>query len=127
MHVHTNQEAAIKHISQERLTVKLQENLESEISILKNHAHRNIVRLYDIERNDRHIYIVLEYCRGGDLQRFIKGQPRGRLSEGTARHFMRHLAAGLKFLNDRNLVRLFVLCCVVLYLCALGSPPPSLT
>lgn len=105
VHVQTNQEAAIKHISQERLTVKLQENLESEISILKNHAHRNIVRLYDIERNDRHIYIVLEYCRGGDLQKFIKTQPRGRLSEGTARHFMRHLAAGLKFLYDRNLVR----------------------
>jgi len=104
VHVQTNQEAAIKHISQERLTVKLQENLESEISILKNHAHRNIVRLYDIERNDRHIYIVLEYCRGGDLQRFIKGRASGRLPEATARHFMRHLAAGLQFLNDRNLV-----------------------
>ena len=61
VHIETNQEAAIKDISQERLTLKLQENLESEISILKNHAHRNIVRLYDIERNDKHIYIILEY------------------------------------------------------------------
>ncbi len=104
VHIETNQEAAIKDISQERLTLKLQENLESEISILKNHAHRNIVRLYDIERNDKHIYIILEYCRGGDLQRFIKHQPGARLGEGTAQHFMRHLAAGLKFLNDRNLV-----------------------
>jgi serine/threonine-protein kinase ULK2 len=47
---------------------------------------------------------VLEYCRGGDLQKFIKDQPGGRLAEPVARHFMRHLASGLKFLNDRNLV-----------------------
>ena len=47
---------------------------------------------------------MLEYCRGGDLQRFIKSQPGARLTEGCAQHFMRHLAAGLKFLNDRNLV-----------------------
>jgi len=104
VHVETSEEAAIKDISQERLTLKLQENLESEISILKNHAHRNIVSLYDIERSDRHIYIILEYCRGGDLQRFIKHQPGARLGEATAQHFLRHLAAGLKFLNDRNLV-----------------------
>ena len=45
----TNLEVAIKDISQEKLTLKLQENLESEISILKNHSHRNIVKLYDIE------------------------------------------------------------------------------
>lgn len=104
VHLVSNQEAAIKDILQERLTLKLQENLESEISILKNHAHRNIVRLYDIERSDKHIYIILEYCRGGDLQRFIKNQPGARLGEATAQHFLRHLAAGLKFLNDRNLV-----------------------
>jgi serine/threonine-protein kinase ULK/ATG1 len=128
VHLASNREVAIKDISQEKLTHKLQENLESEISILKNHSHRNIVKLYAIEvraaeeqvkeanahaprptfpqRNERHIYIILEYCRGGDLQRFIKAQPApSRLDEATARHFMRHLAAGLKFLNDRNLVR----------------------
>jgi serine/threonine protein kinase len=49
VHISTNQEVAIKDISQEKLTLKLQENLESEISILKNHVHRNIVKLYDIE------------------------------------------------------------------------------
>lgn len=49
VHISSQQEVAIKDISQEKLTLKLQENLESEISILKNHAHRNIVKLYDIQ------------------------------------------------------------------------------
>lgn len=57
-----------------------------------------------LQRTDRYIFIILEYCKGGDLQHFIKNQPNGRLSEASARHFMSDLGAGLKFLNDRNLV-----------------------
>jgi serine/threonine protein kinase len=49
VHKETGQHVAIKDIVQERLTAKLQENLESEISILKNHVHQHIVKLYAIE------------------------------------------------------------------------------
>ncbi|KAG5176021.1 kinase-like domain-containing protein [Tribonema minus] len=93
---------AIKIISREQLNRKHTENLESEISILRNFRHPNMVELYDIKKTDNNIYLILEYCEGGDLQRFIKA--RGRLREGTAQAFMTHLAAGLKFLWERSLI-----------------------
>ncbi|KAH9317487.1 hypothetical protein KI387_019256, partial [Taxus chinensis] len=48
------------------------------------------------------IYIVLEYCTGGDLAAYI--QHHRRSSEAVARHFMRQLAAGLQVLHENNLI-----------------------
>ncbi|CAN0002559.1 unnamed protein product [Discosporangium mesarthrocarpum] len=88
-HRETGREVAMKAISRSRLQGKLQDNLESEISILKSFRHANIVELYDIKKTERHIYLVLEYCAGGDLRALIRRE--GKLEESVARHFMRHL------------------------------------
>jgi serine/threonine-protein kinase ULK/ATG1 len=40
----------------------VQQNLESEIAIMKKLKHPHIVRLYDIQTTERHIYLILEYC-----------------------------------------------------------------
>ena len=40
---------------------------KTEIDILKMCQHPNIVKLYDIFDNSEYIYIVMEYCSGGDL------------------------------------------------------------
>jgi serine/threonine-protein kinase ULK/ATG1 len=48
------------------------------------------------------IYLVLEYCAGGDLAAYI--QRYGKVSEGTARHFMQQLGAGLQVLRNNNLI-----------------------
>ncbi|CAN0039548.1 unnamed protein product, partial [Phaeothamnion confervicola] len=101
-HKGRGEEVAIKAIRRERLNRKLQENLECEISILRNFRHPNIVELYDIKKTDRHIYLVCELCAGGDLQKFIRRHKR--LDEALARHFMRDLTAGLKFLWQRHLI-----------------------
>ncbi|CAN0112436.1 unnamed protein product, partial [Laminaria digitata] len=42
-----------------------------------------------LQKTERHIYLVLEYCAGGDLRALIRKE--GRLAEHSARHFMRHL------------------------------------
>ena len=48
------------------------------------------------------IYIVLEYCAGGDLGRYIRRY--GRVSEATARYFLVQLAEGLKELRRHNVI-----------------------
>ncbi|CAM9172956.1 unnamed protein product, partial [Sphacelaria rigidula] len=101
-HRDTRREFAMKAISRARMQGKLQENLESEISILKTYRHGNIVELYDIKKTERHIYLVLEYLAGGDLRALIRKE--GRLPEHAVRHFMRHLGSGLHFLWSKNLV-----------------------
>ncbi|CAK8560562.1 unnamed protein product [Lathyrus sativus] len=95
-------EVAIKEIDQTQLSPKVRDNLIKEITILRTIHHPNIIRLFEaIETNDR-IYLVLEYCGGGDLAAYIHRY--GRVSESIARHFMRQLAAGLQVLQEKNLI-----------------------
>jgi len=48
------------------------------------------------------IYLILEYCRGGDLHAYL--QRHKRVSETVAKHFIRQLASGLQMLRDNNVV-----------------------
>ncbi|KAK4432339.1 Serine/threonine-protein kinase ATG1c [Sesamum alatum] len=96
-------EVAIKEIVTTRLNPKLQESLKSEIFILKRINHPNIIRLHDMIEEPGKIYIVLEYCKGGDLSMYIQ-QRQGKIPEATAKHFMQQLAEGLKVLRDNNLI-----------------------
>ncbi|XP_059305522.1 serine/threonine-protein kinase ATG1c-like isoform X2 [Lycium ferocissimum] len=96
-------EVAIKEIVTARLNNKLQDSLKSEIVILQKINHPNIIRLHDMIEEVGKIYIVLEYCRGGDLSMYIQ-QRQGKIPEATAKHFMQQLASGLKILRDNNLI-----------------------
>lgn len=91
-------EFAIKEIDKKHLNASMMK----EISILRQINHPNIVRLFEsIETEDR-IYLVLEYCGGGDLGAYLNRH--GRVSADVARHFMRQLAAGLQVLRENNLI-----------------------
>lgn len=52
----------------------------------------------------RFIYIVMEYCDGGDLSSFI--HERHKLPENVCRQFMQQLALALKFLRQNNICHL---------------------
>ncbi|XP_074567988.1 serine/threonine-protein kinase ATG1c-like isoform X2 [Curcuma longa] len=95
-------EVAVKEIAMDRLSKKLQENLLSEVSILRRINHPNIIALYDFIQTPGRIYLVLEYCKGGDLSVFI--QNHGRIPENIAKHFMKQLASGLQVLRDNNVI-----------------------
>jgi calcium-dependent protein kinase len=48
------------------------ELMRTEIEILKICQHPNIIRLYDIFENIDYIYIIMEYCPGGDLFSYLE-------------------------------------------------------
>ncbi|KAF8259755.1 other/ULK/ULK protein kinase [Lactarius quietus] len=122
----TRHEVAIKTVSRGNLSTKLFENLQSEIDILKSLSHRHITKLINIIRAERNIYLIMEYCSGGDLTNYIKKRGRvenleyipepgaapqyyphprtGGLAEIVVRSFLRQLARALKFLRQRNLI-----------------------
>ncbi|KAI0062486.1 kinase-like protein [Artomyces pyxidatus] len=125
-HEGTRQEVAIKTVSRSNLSTKLFENLQSEIDILKSLSHRHITKLLDIVRAERNIFLIMEYCSGGDLAKYIKKRGRvenleyipepgaapqyyphprsGGLAEIVVRSFLRQLARALKFLRQRSLI-----------------------
>ncbi|GAA5826533.1 hypothetical protein JCM3770_006373 [Rhodotorula araucariae] len=78
----TRAAVAIKSVIRSKLTTKLLENLESEISILKRITHRNIVELKDCLKTNTHIYLIMDFCSAGDLSLYIR--KRGDLPSLTA-------------------------------------------
>lgn len=92
---------AIKAITISRLTEEVAAALETEIRLQSGLSHPNIVKLLNVQRNQKYIFLTLELCSGGDLTSFVRRN--GPLDEVTARRLMIDLAAGLKYLHDRNL------------------------
>ncbi|PUZ41740.1 hypothetical protein GQ55_9G528900 [Panicum hallii var. hallii] len=101
-HQERGTEVAVKEIAMERLSRKLRESLLSEVDILRRIRHPNVIALHDSVKDHGRIYLILEYCRGGDLHAYL--QRHKRVSETVAKHFIRQLASGLQMLRDNNVV-----------------------
>ncbi|KAF4315025.1 hypothetical protein BBO99_00009682 [Phytophthora kernoviae] len=103
---------AIKALSLNKLNGKLLANLEMEIAIMRQIDHPNVVKLYEIKKTEKHMYLILEYCAGGDLQQYMRRRQQTQggtmsnnlLSEDVARHFLRELAKGMQCLWQHNLI-----------------------
>lgn len=56
------------------MTEKEKQQLVSEVNILRELRHPSIVRYYDriIDKQNQKIWIVMEYCEGGDLLKMLK-------------------------------------------------------
>jgi len=63
---------AIKIIDKLSLDDQFRVRLRSEIDILKNLNHPNIVRLYEVYENRTSLYLVMEVCDGVELFDAIK-------------------------------------------------------
>ena len=63
-----------KELDYGQMSEKEKEQIVSEVNILRELKHPNIVRYYDriIDKKESKIYIVMEYCEGGDLNQLIK-------------------------------------------------------
>jgi len=70
-HKKTQRKVAIKVIKKKNMSLKELELQKREIEVLKICQHPNIIRLLDVFENPDYIYIVLEYCAGGDLFQYL--------------------------------------------------------
>ncbi|KAJ0246458.1 Protein kinase domain-containing protein [Hirschfeldia incana] len=95
-------QVAIKEIDKKKLSPKVRDNLLKEISILSTIDHPNIIRFYEANETGDRIFLVLEYCSGGDLAEYIN--LHGKVSEPVAKHFMRQLALGLQVLQEKHCI-----------------------
>lgn len=100
----TREVVAIKCVLKSRLSKSALDNLVSEIAILKELKHEHIVEMRDFIWDDKYIYIIMEYCSGGDLSNLVKS--RMRLSESVCQRFLQQLASALKYMREKNLSHL---------------------
>jgi serine/threonine-protein kinase ULK/ATG1 len=98
-----NNIVAIKKIIVKGLSYKHQKMITEEVSIMKRikeTPHVNIVTCYDIIDDLDTIYIVMEYCDGGDLSKLI-GLP---MKEESAKHYFSQLISGVKYLEENKII-----------------------
>lgn len=62
-----SEEYALKSIQLRLVEKKYLEELRNEINVLRSLDHPNIVKAYEEYETDNNIYVVMEYCSGGDL------------------------------------------------------------
>ncbi|CAG9773811.1 unnamed protein product [Ceutorhynchus assimilis] len=95
---------AIKSIAKKNLA-KSQNLLGKEIKILKELTelhHEHVVALLDCKETTNHVFLVMEYCNGGDLADYLSA--KGSLSEDTIRLFLNQLAGAMKALYAKGIV-----------------------
>ncbi|THG04649.1 hypothetical protein TEA_004778 [Camellia sinensis var. sinensis] len=96
------QAVALKQVRLSNLTRTLKISLDCERNFLSSVHHPNIVRLLDVFQAEGCVFLVLEFCAGGDLASYIR--LHGRVQEQVARKFMQQLGAGLKVLNSHHII-----------------------
>lgn len=62
----------MKSIKKSSVLKEEQERLFSEMNLLKNLDHPNIVKLHELFEDQKNYYLVTEYCSGGELFDRIK-------------------------------------------------------
>lgn len=92
---------AIKAIEKKDLTKGKADVIVSEIGIMKSLDHPNIVRMLDFKWNKEAVFIILEYCEGGNLNQYIKLQ--NRLRERVCKRALQQVASGLAYLRSKNI------------------------
>ena len=97
----TGQIYAVKIINKSNIKTKHFEFIRLEKSYLKLIKHQNIISLKDTYENKNNIYLITEYCNGGDLLSFLinKREENSKISEKKAAKIIKKIAEGLKYLN----------------------------
>ena len=74
--------------------------LMQEMSILKQSAHQNVVKLYDSFETSKHMCFVMELCQGGDLLSYVR--KRRKLKEDNAKYLFKQMVSGLYYIHQRK-------------------------
>eukprot|EP01090_Pellita_catalonica_P007976 TRINITY_DN185_c0_g1_i1.p1 TRINITY_DN185_c0_g1~~TRINITY_DN185_c0_g1_i1.p1 ORF type:complete len:494 (+),score=77.30 TRINITY_DN185_c0_g1_i1:81-1562(+) len=97
--------AAMKVMNYEALIARqpmLKEKLKNEVELMFSMDHINIVKFYDHFRVDKYLILVMEYCAGGDLERYLR--LKGTLSTEETQRWVQQLSQALKFLRQNNVI-----------------------
>ena len=95
----TNEKVAIKIMNKENMDSADLELVRTEIEILKICQHPYIIRLYDILENAQHIYIIMEYCKGGDLFSYLEKR-KFKIPEKTASHIIHKMCTAIFYIHS---------------------------
>ena len=102
-HRESNERRAVKIFKKQLYQSEIKKaSLISEITTLKSLDHPNIIRVYEFFEDERRLYIVMEYCSGGEL--FGEIVKRKSFNEINAAQIMYQIFSALAYMHGKNIV-----------------------
>lgn len=98
-----NFKVAIKVLNKKKLGSQL-EQLMCEVEILTKLDHPNIVKYYETYQDDKYLYLVMEYCPGGELFDKIVSMKDQTFGEVEACHIMQKLLSAINHCHYKAVV-----------------------
>ena len=95
---------ALKEISKEALknNMESEEELKNEIEVLKNLDHPNIMKIYEFYEDENYIYLINEFCGGGDIAGL--NDKFGIFPEFLLKYVMFQVFLAISFLHSNKVV-----------------------
>ncbi|XP_023780712.1 serine/threonine-protein kinase Nek1 isoform X8 [Cyanistes caeruleus] len=98
------QHYVIKEINISKMSNKEREESRREVAVLANMKHPNIVLYRESFEENGCLYIVMDYCEGGDLFKKINAQKGIPFSEDQILDWFVQICLALKHIHDRKIL-----------------------
>ncbi|XP_009892082.1 PREDICTED: serine/threonine-protein kinase Nek1 [Charadrius vociferus] len=98
------QQYVIKEINISKMSNKEREESRREVAVLANVKHPNIVLYRESFEENGCLYIVMDYCEGGDLFKKINAQKGILFSEDQILDWFVQICLALKHIHDRKIL-----------------------
>lgn len=95
-HLLTGEKVAVKIMDKIALGDDLP-RVQTEIKAMKSLSHQHVCRLYHVIETSKKIFMILEYCPGGELFDYIIA--KDRLTEDEARIFFRQIVSAVAYIH----------------------------
>ncbi|TFK73191.1 Pkinase-domain-containing protein, partial [Pluteus cervinus] len=98
----TGETVAVKEIQLSNIPKGELPEIMSEIDLLKNLNHPNIVKYKGFVKEQQYLYIILEFCENGSLHNIIKRF--GKFPENLVAVYISQVLEGLVYLHDQGVI-----------------------
>jgi serine/threonine protein kinase len=101
--VRTSEQTAMKIIKKSQFSVRpdLERKIRREVALMKLMEHPHLLKLIDCSESPHHIYLVLEFCAGGELFDYLVS--KRRLPRCEAMGFFREIIYGIEYLHQHGI------------------------
>ena len=97
----TGEEFAIKILNKSKIKIKMKNTIFKENDIITKFNHINVIYVFQILEDSQNFYIIMEYCKHGELFDYIVKNEK--LSEEESSIFFYQLINGIEYIHSKGI------------------------